>query len=96
MATHSSLLNPDDAKTLQETTTRYDALGRSIASTVWLQPLGWWMFRLRRLLTLTVSPDTDGLTTQTLYDVDLTDGVGLEVALAGLHRFAVLVAERQN
>ena len=94
MATHGSLLNPDDAKTLQETTTRYDALGRSIASTVWMQPLGWWMFRLRRLLTLTVSPDTDGL--KTLYDVDLTDGVGLEVTLAVLHRFAVLIAECQN
>ena len=33
-------LNPVDAKTLQETTTRYDAFGRSTASTVWLQPLG--------------------------------------------------------
>ncbi len=78
VAGHNSLLNPDDAKTLQETTTKYDALGRSVASTVWLQPLG---------LVNTESPPiagfggvagTQGLTTQTLYDADLTDSSGLE------------------
>jgi len=65
---HASYLNPDDAKTLAETTVRYDARGRPVARTVWLTPLG------------PVDPDhppiagedgvpaTDGLTTRYQYD----------------------------
>ena len=71
-------LNPVDAKTLQEATTKYDALGRSIASTVWLQ-----LLRLVDVAALPIAgfrgvAGTQGLTTQTLYDSDLTDNVGLE------------------
>jgi len=76
--THSSLLNPVDAKTLQETTTKYDALGRSTASTVWLQPLGLVDVAAPPIAGLGGIAGTDGLTTQTLYDADLTDNVGLE------------------
>ncbi len=75
---HSSLLNPLDAKTLQETTTKYDALGRSIASTVWLQPLGLVDVENPPIAGFGGIAGTQGLTTQTLYDADLTDNVGLE------------------
>ena len=84
VATHTSLLNPDDAKTLQETTTRYDALGRSVASTVWLQPLGLVDVAAPPIAGFDNIAGTAGLTTQTLYDVDLTDGVGLE-STAGIN-----------
>lgn len=83
VASHNSLLNPDDAKTLQETTTLYDALGRSIASTVWLQPLGLVDVANPPIAGFGGVAGTQGLTTQTLYDVDLTDNVGLETT-AGL------------
>lgn len=84
VATHTSLLNPDDAKTLQETTTRYDALGRSVASTVWLQPLGLIDVAAPPIAGFDNIAGTDGLTTQTLYDVDLTDGIGLD-STAGIN-----------
>ena len=75
---HSSLLNPIDAKTLQETTTKYDALGRSVASTVWLQPLGLVDVAAPPIAGFGGIAGTQGLTTQTLYDADLTDNAGLE------------------
>jgi RHS repeat-associated protein len=77
---HNSLLNPDDATTLQETTTLYDALGRSIASTVWLQPLGLVDVAAPPIAGFNGIAGTQGLTTQTQYDVDLTDNVGLETS----------------
>ncbi len=75
---HTSLLNPTDNKTLQETTTKYDALGRSVASTVWLQPLGLVDVNNPPIAGLGGVAGTQGLTTQTLYDADLTDNSGLE------------------
>ena len=78
VAGHNSLLNPDDAKTLQETTTKYDALGRSIASTVWLQPLGLVDVANPPIAGFGGVAGTQGLTTQTLYDANLTDNSGLE------------------
>ena len=77
---HSSLLNPVDAKTLQETTTKYDALGRSVASTVWLQPLGLVDVAAPPIAGFGGIAGTQGLTTQTLYDADLSDNAGLETA----------------
>ena len=73
-------LNPVDAKTLQETTTKYDALGRSVASTVWLQPLGLVDVAAPPIAGFSGGAGTRGLTTQTLYDADLTDNVGLETS----------------
>ena len=75
---HTSLLNPVDTKTLQETTIKYDALGRSVASTVWLQPLGLVDSENPPIAGFGGIAGTQGLTTQTLYDADLTDNVGLE------------------
>ncbi len=75
---HTSLLNPTDNKTLQETTTKYDALGRSVASTVWLQPLGLVDVANPPIAGFGGAAGTQGLTTQTLYDADLTDNTGLE------------------
>jgi len=40
LLSHTSYLNLDDAKTLSETTVKYDERGRPIARTVWLTPLG--------------------------------------------------------
>ena len=75
---HSSLLNPINAKKLQETTTKYDALGRSVANTVWLQPLGLVDSENPPIAGFGGIAGTQGLTTQTLYDLDLSDNVGLE------------------
>lgn len=80
VASHVSLLNPDDTKTLQETTTRYDALGRSVASCTWLVPQGLIEAADPPVAGFGGISGDDGLTTQTLYDVDLTDGVGLDSA----------------
>ena len=88
--TGSNSTDLPDAGTLSETTTRYDARHRPVASTSWMVPLG------------AVDPDNvpiagggqsgdpavevagevQGLTTTYAYDDDLTDGQGLEVAYA--------------
>ena len=78
VATHTSLLDPDNVKTLQETTTRYDALGRSIANCTWLVPQGIIDAANPPMAGFNGISGEDGLTAQTLYDVDLTDGVGLD------------------
>jgi hypothetical protein len=75
---HTTLLNPMDNKTLQETTTKYDALGRSVATTVWLQPLGLVDVNNPPIAGFGGVAGTQGLTTQTLYDADLTDNSWLE------------------
>jgi hypothetical protein len=79
-ASHPSPADPVNAKTLAEATTRYDALGRVSMRTQWLTPLG------------VVDPDdvpiagengvaqADGVTSRTLYDSNLADGVGLDSA----------------
>ncbi|MEM8739699.1 MAG: hypothetical protein AAGG38_14645, partial [Planctomycetota bacterium] len=77
-----------DADTLRETTTRYDARHRPIATTTWLVPLpevdpnhvpiaggG-----LPGDPAVTSGGVTQGLTTTYTYDDDLTDGVGLDAS----------------
>jgi len=75
---HASYLNPDDAKTLAETTVRYDARGRPVARTVWLTPLGQIDPDNPPIAGEDGIPATDDLTTHYQYDENLTDGVGLD------------------
>jgi RHS repeat-associated protein len=70
--------NPIDAKTLSEQTTRYDARGRSIATTSWLTPRGIVDVTAPPIAGLDGVSSADGFTTRYLYDEDLTDGVGLD------------------
>ena len=70
--------NPIDAKTLREQTTRYDARGRSIATTTWLTPRGIVDVTAPPIAGLDGVSSADGFTTRYLYDEDLTDGVGLD------------------
>jgi YD repeat-containing protein len=78
VTSHTSLNDPVDAKTLQEVTTRYDARGRTVARTVWLVPRGAVDPNNVPIAGLdSVSADA-GLTTQMVYDENLTDGVGLD------------------
>lgn len=76
--THTTLLDPIDAKTLRETTTRYDALGRSTAACTWLVPQGIIDPENPAIAGFDGISGQDGLTSQTLYDADLTDGIGLD------------------
>ncbi|NRA39777.1 MAG: hypothetical protein HRU15_16670, partial [Planctomycetes bacterium] len=79
-----------DADTVNETTTRYDGLHRPTHTTVWLQPLAFVTDHARASLGNGVIPIagedaipvTDGLTTRYVYDDNLTDGIGLDVAYA--------------
>lgn len=76
--------DPPATKTVQEVTTRYDAMGRVVATTAWVDPLG------------NVDPNNvpiaglDGvaygnhLTTRYFYDVNLADASGINSA-AGLN-----------
>jgi len=75
---HTNYADPIDAKTLAETTTRYDARGRVAARTVWLVPLGAVDPNNVPIAGLDGVSASDGLTTQMVYDGDLTDGVGLD------------------
>ncbi|MFN8741018.1 MAG: hypothetical protein ACK5YR_13905, partial [Pirellula sp.] len=75
-----SFLNPDNAKTLSESTTRYDSLGRVTYQTTWLTARGAISPALPPIAGLGGVPLSDGLTTQYLYDDNLADGVGLENA----------------
>ncbi|MFN9437890.1 MAG: hypothetical protein ACK6DC_23535, partial [Planctomycetota bacterium] len=76
----SSFANPTDAKTLSESTTRYDAAGRIQYQTTWLVPRGLVDPANPPIAGLNGVPLADGLTTQYLYDNNLTDGVGLDSA----------------
>jgi len=87
----SNYSDPVDADTLQETTTRFDGLGRPTHSTSWLVPLGTVDDSARVTLGdptgvpiagLDTIPATDGLTTTFEYDEDLTDGIGLDLTYA--------------
>ena len=72
--------DPTNAKTMAEATTRYDALGRTTMRTQWLVAQG------------LIDPNdvpiagengvsaADGITTRTLYDANLADGIGLDSA----------------
>lgn len=74
----ADMLSPVDAKTVAESTTKYDSLGRVVATTTWLSARG--------AITPTAPPiaglggvsASSGLTTQYLYDNNLTDDVGLD------------------
>lgn len=77
-STHTSSHNPTDAKTFGETTTRYDARGRVIATTQWLTVRGTVDEQDPPIAGLDSVSKSDGLTTQYLYDEDLTDNVGLD------------------
>jgi len=77
-STHSNKHNPTDAKTLGESTTRYDILGRSIANTQWLSVRGTVDENDPPIAGLDSISAADGITTQTIYDNDLKDNVGLD------------------
>ena len=76
----ASLDDPVDDKTLRETTMRYDGRRRTIASTTWLVPRGVVDQNNPPIAGLDGVAAADGLTTQYLYDDDITDGVGLDSA----------------
>ncbi|MEM9826830.1 MAG: hypothetical protein AAF958_09590 [Planctomycetota bacterium] len=76
----ASLDNPVDAKTLRETTTKFDGRGRPVASTTWLVARGTVDVTNPPIAGLAGVAAADGLTTQYLYDDDLADGSGLDVA----------------
>jgi RHS repeat-associated protein len=77
---HTTVQDPLDAKTLAESTTKFDVLGRPVASTQWLTARGLVDPQSVPLAGLYAADKTEGLTTQTLYDRNLTDGVGLDSA----------------
>lgn len=74
----SNLGSPLDAKTLAESTTRYDAVGRVLASTSWLVAQGTVDPEAPPIAGLDGVSAANGLTTQYLYDNNLSDGVGLD------------------
>ncbi len=81
VSTHTSnLLNPIDASTLAERTTRYDILGRSIASTTWLTARGLIDPANPPIAGLNGVAVSQGLTSFNFYDNNLTDGIGLDSA----------------
>ena len=80
--------DPIDAKTMRETTVKYDALGRQTASCVWLTAQG--NINPNNVPIAGIDADgdgtidaplTDGLPSMTFYDSNLTDGVGLDSTL---------------
>ena len=78
ITTHTDLSNPIDAKTLGEITAKYDVRGRAIAATTWLVPRGVVDVNNPPIAGFGSVPVSDGLTTFTLYDSNLSDGVGLD------------------
>ena len=80
ITTHTDFSNPIDAKTLGESTTRYDVRGRAIAATTWLIPRGVVDVNNPPIAGLGSVPVSDGFTTFTMYDSNLSDGIGLDSA----------------
>ena len=80
ITTHTDFSNPIDAKTLGEISTKYDVRGRAIASTTWLVPRGVVDVNNPPIAGLGSISVSDGFTTFTLYDSNLSDGVGLDSA----------------
>jgi RHS repeat-associated protein len=68
--------------TLNEATTRFDALSRPIARTVWLVQLGVVDKNDPPIAGDHGTNATDGLTTRWVYDDNLTDGIGLDATYA--------------
>src|SRR5690606_18795319 len=76
--THSQVLHGTDV--YQQTTTRFDARHRPVASTVWLAEQTSVDPKNVPIAGLDSVAKSEGLTTRWLYDEDLTDGVGLDSA----------------
>ncbi len=76
--THTSLLNPLDAKTNGETTTRYLDNGQVQFRTLWTQALNENVNRNLPQLAGLGKPASWGVTTQYVYDSAVGDGTGLE------------------
>ena len=76
--THTLKSDPDNAKTLAESTTRYDLLGRTRARTTWLTALGPIVKENPQIAGYDGVPLANGLTSQVYYDVNLKDGIGLD------------------
>ncbi|MFO0940477.1 MAG: RHS repeat-associated core domain-containing protein [Pirellulales bacterium] len=76
----ADMVSPINSKTLSESTTQYDGLGRTIATTAWLVPLGAVDRENPPIAGLNGVSSADGLTTQYLYDDNLSDGTGLDSA----------------
>ncbi len=75
---HSSLLNPLDAKTLSETTTRYFDNGRVQYQTRWKVALDENVNRNLPQIAGLSKPIANGITIQYAYDLQVGDGLGLE------------------
>ncbi|MFO0943687.1 MAG: RHS repeat-associated core domain-containing protein [Pirellulales bacterium] len=77
--THTAnMLDPVNASTMAESTTKYDSLGRTIATTAWLSARGQIDPLSPTIAGLGGVAQSEGLTTQYLYDDNLADGVGLD------------------
>lgn len=74
----SNYANPVDSKTFSESTTRLDARGRPIYQTAWLSARGQIDPSNPPIAGIDGVALADGLTTQYLYDSNLTDGQGLD------------------
>lgn len=77
-ASHTSLLNPLDAKTLSETTTRYFDNGQVQYRTLWKVALDENVNRNLPQIAGLSKPIANGVTTQFAYDLQVGDGLGLE------------------
>ncbi|MDP1561325.1 MAG: hypothetical protein Q8M16_08010, partial [Pirellulaceae bacterium] len=77
-STHTNPMDPIDAKTLSETTTRYRDDGRIAATTTWKQALGAIDPLNPPIAGLNGVAATQGITTQYVYDNRLSDGSGLD------------------
>jgi RHS repeat-associated protein len=77
-ASHTNVNNPVDGKTISEMTSRYNALGRLTASTTWLVAQGAVDPNNVDIAGIDSVSYTNGITSLTIYDVDLSDGVGLD------------------
>lgn len=74
------MTSPVNAKTLGESTTKYDGRGRPEASTTWLTVRGAIDVESPPIAGLNSVAAADGLTTQYLYDDNLADGSGLDAS----------------
>jgi YD repeat-containing protein len=80
VAGHANYYDPTNASTFQESTTVYDGLGRAYRNTRWNVPqaqIDWDSVPAAGLNGVAASA---GVTSQTFYDVNLTDSVGLNTA----------------
>ncbi len=81
---HTNLLDPLDTKTLSETTTKYFDNGRVKYRTIWKSALGTLDPADPPIAGIGGVSATDGVTTQHVYDDNLSDGVGLDDSTNGI------------